>query len=150
MSKALVCWGLLFFYGLKGLASQRCEESSIPDHSFEDLREIQKWALGSAFSSFSKEAGVVFDTKRYLEDNPSPFLFAIGFHSGRACLAIDVVTLYASMSVVLSRYSYKYADQPSLFRKKYLELIEESGFSEYLVSEDAQGELLPLELGLLI
>ena len=122
------------------MAGSGCEEEYVPPHTFSELKSVQAWAVGQAFASFSDEAQVFFDQDRYHADSPNMGLFGFGLHTGTRCLELDVVSLYVPMQVVLSRKWHQVDEDPEAFKEIYLEMIKESGFEDYLASED----LIPL------
>lgn len=101
-----------------------------PPHTEEEKYTLTEWAVGGAFKSFAKKAGMKFDFKTYRNDCPNWALFGYGFVMGPSCLdGIDVTKFYVSYTYVFDKL---YAQDKEKFLKYYFEKANDLGFLKYL------------------
>lgn len=126
----------------KGLSEQTLEDAArkmeaanrrppvyVPAHTQQELEAVTDWAVGGAYRSFAKDAGVEFDYASYMADCPNLALFNFGRATGTAHLRHDVLIKFTSVVFALSR---ALARGQEGFRETYLSMARESGFGKYL------------------
>lgn len=104
----------------------------VPPHTFAQLEEISRWAMGGAFASFAEFAGVEFLADPYKADCPSWEIFNFGRATGSQYFAIDILGRTYSL---VGSFQMMYSHSPETFREKYLKVAKEQGFLQYLKIE---------------
>lgn len=108
--------------------TQPKHEEYIPPHTEQDLEDTQKWAAGSAFFNYQKQAGVSFNREQYVADCPNWALFGFLKATGNHYIDINILR-----DAINTQFSLDYLFRTSSnFRKDYLELAEEKGFFKYI------------------
>lgn len=116
-------------------ASLRCEESYIPPASYNELIDIQTWAIVLVFINYADKAGFIFDEESYMQDNPNPNPVALdfGFVNGLSCYPVDVATGYASYFQVLTLKNY---NNPENFSEFFYKESIKLGYEPYIRLKD--------------
>lgn len=105
-------------------------EVYIPPYAKGDIEAVTRWAVGSAYFSFARYAGVEFDREAYMADCPNLPLFGFGLYTGTTYLRADVLAQNLNMAWYLS---YLLNQDKDGFREQYLRLIKASEFYKYLL-----------------
>jgi len=115
-------------YNTTGSSTEEEETEYIPPHTDEELKEVQQWAKGGAFSAFLSYTKLSFDSKSYQADCPNWALFNFGRATGVEYLKRDVLKGAINM---MSELQYHYAKDSENFQEKFLELAKREGLGAY-------------------